>query len=99
MRKLRSQSWFTGGFAAIAGLIIAATGCQMGPTRSNETATSQVKDIPGPFFPKQLVHLFPSKTEVEYSLTDEAQAARVATAQDAAAAAGVDRLAATSGAK
>jgi hypothetical protein len=99
MRKLRSQSWFCGGFAAIAGLIIAASGCQMGPTGSTQTALSQAKDMPQPFLPKQRFHLFPSKAEVEYSLTDEAQAARAANAQNAAAGADVNRLAATSGAK
>jgi hypothetical protein len=98
MRKSRSQCWSAG--AAFAGLLfVAASGCQMGPTPSTAAAKSEVSSMPQPFYPKEWVHLFPSKPEVEYSFTEEAQTARLANARSAANAAGVGQVAATGGAK
>lgn len=98
MRRVESKRRSVVRYLGVAALLLGAvTGCQMGPT--NSTAISQAKDMPEPFWPKEWVHLFPAKTEVEYTLTDDAQAARTANEQKAAAAAGANRLATTSGAK
>ena len=94
MRKLHCHSRFAAGGAVLAGLIFAAaSGCQMGPSRSTATAKAEVPSMPAPFFPKEPLHFFSTKPEVEYSLTEEAQATRQANAVNAAKSAGAGKLA------
>ncbi len=78
------RRWLSGATVALAGLLFAvACGCQMGPTASSKEKTPTAS-MPDPFFPKEWVHFFPSRDEVEYKLTDDAQAA--VTAKQVAAA-------------
>jgi hypothetical protein len=75
MRVLRRSNWFVCGLIWIAGLIVAAgSGCQLGP---------ELGPAPDPFYPKEMFKLFPSKAAKEYSMSEEAERLRAASADQA----------------
>jgi hypothetical protein len=75
MRLLRRRNWFLCGWLWIAGLMVAAgSGCQLGP---------ELGPAPDPFYPKEMLKLFPTKAPTEYSMSEEAAALKAAKADQA----------------